>query len=108
MAEIGLVLVTVDTQETGIAIAEQLVSARLAACVNLYPIHSIYMWNEELQQEGEWQLAIKTNLAQFDTLEATLRELHPYSLPEILALPVVKGSVPYLQWVAEETDIRKS
>ncbi|NER78392.1 MAG: divalent-cation tolerance protein CutA [Leptolyngbya sp. SIO1D8] len=102
MAEYGIVLVTVDTQETGTAIAEALVSDRLAACVNLFPVQSVYRWEGNIQQDSEWQLLIKTDLAQFTALEARLNAIHPYEVPEILALPIDQGAVPYLSWMAEQ------
>ena len=102
MVEYGVVLVTVDTQEAGQAIAETLVRERLAACVNLFPIHSIYTWEGKIQRDNEWQLVIKTDLAQFATLEAKLNAIHPYEVPEILALPIAQGSRPYLSWLAEQ------
>lgn len=98
----GIVLVTASSREEAEAIATFLVKSQLAACVNLLPIHSIYTWQGELHQEQEWQLLIKTDLAQFDTLAAKIRELHSYEVPEIIALPIVSGSQPYLQWLDEQ------
>lgn len=98
----GVVLVTAPSQQEAEAIATSLVKSQLAACVSLLPIHSIYTWQGELHQEQEWQLLIKTDLAQFSTLEAKIRELHSYEVPEIVALPVVVGFQPYLQWISEQ------
>ena len=98
----GVVLVTAGSRAEAEAIATSLVQSQLAACVSLLPIHSIYTWQGELHQEQEWQLLIKTDLAQFDTLEAKIRELHSYEVPEIIALPIVSGSQPYLQWISEQ------
>ena len=100
MSDYGVVLVTVDTQESAQAIAKALVRDRLAACVNVFPIHSVYRWEDKVQQEGEWQLVIKTDLALFEAIAAALRTLHPYEVPEILALPIQQGSVSYLKWLA--------
>lgn len=104
MVQYGVVLVTVDTQATGQAIAKTLVTESLAACVNLFPIHSIYRWEGEIQQDQEWQLIIKTDLQQFAALEARLQALHPYDVPEILALPIVEGSQTYLTWLGAAVD----
>ena len=98
----GVVLVTASSRAEAEAIATSLVQSQLAACVSLLPIHSIYTWQGELHQEQEWQLLIKTDLAQFQTLEAKIRELHSYEVPEIIALPIVSGSQPYLQWISEQ------
>jgi len=98
----GVVLVTAGSQQEAEAIATSLVKSQLAACVNIVPIHSSYMWQGELHQEQEWQLLIKTDLSQFQTLETKIRELHSYEVPEIIALPIVSGSQPYLQWISEQ------
>jgi periplasmic divalent cation tolerance protein len=92
----GVVLVTAGSQQEAEAIATSLVKSQLAACVNIVPIQSVYTWKGEINQEQEWQLLIKTDLSQFTTLEAKIRELHSYEVPEIIALPILAGSEPYL------------
>lgn len=99
----GVVLVTAASKAEAEAIARSLVEAKLAACVNLFPIHSIYTWQGTLHQEEEWQLLIKTDLSLFSTLERRVRELHSYEVPEVVALPILAGSHPYLRWMAEQT-----
>lgn len=96
----GVVLVSAGCRAEAEAIATTLVKSKLAACVNLVPIQSIYTWQGELHQEQEWQLLIKTDLSQFPTLEAKIRELHSYEVPEIIALPIVAGSKSYLDWIS--------
>jgi periplasmic divalent cation tolerance protein len=98
----GVVLVTASSQQEAEAIATSLVQSQLAACVSLFPIHSVYMWQRELHQEQEWQLLIKTDLTQFQALATKVRELHSYEVPEIIALPIVAGSQFYLQWISEQ------
>ncbi|MBE9049482.1 divalent-cation tolerance protein CutA [Nostocales cyanobacterium LEGE 11386] len=98
----GVVLVTTANMQEAETIANALVEAKLAACVSFLPIHSIYTWQGEIHKEYEWQLLIKTDLAQFSTLEAKIRELHSYEVSEIIALPIVAGSQPYLQWISEQ------
>ncbi len=98
----GVVLVTAASRQEAEVIATSLVQSQLAACVSLLPIHSVYSWQGELHQEQEWQLLIKTDLAQFQTLETKIRELHSYEVPEIIALPIVSGSQSYLQWLSEQ------
>ncbi|MBE9035432.1 divalent-cation tolerance protein CutA [aff. Roholtiella sp. LEGE 12411] len=101
-ASYGVVLVTVGNLQEAEAIANALVKAKLAACVSLLPIHSIYTWQGQLNKEQEWQLLIKTDLAQFPVLEAKIREMHSYEVSEIIALPIVAGSQAYLQWISQQ------
>jgi periplasmic divalent cation tolerance protein len=97
----GVVLVTTGSQAEGEAIAKALVSEKLAACVNLLPIDSVYTWQGELHLDREWQLIIKTNLSYFEALAAKITTLHSYEVPEIIALPIVKGTNAYLSWMDE-------
>ena len=99
MTQYGVVLVTAGSKEEAVAIAHNLVKANLAACVSLLPIQSVYTWQGEVQQDEEWQLLIKTDLSQFSILEAKIREIHSYEVPEIIALPILQGSQPYLDWI---------
>lgn len=101
----GVVLVTTGTQQEAEAIATSLVNSHLAACVSLVPICSIYIWQGELNQKQEWQLQIKTDLKKFQILEAKIRELHAYEVPEVIALPIVAGSKPYLNWLREQVEV---
>lgn len=98
----GIVLVTAASQAEAERIAEALIADRLAACVNFLPIRSIYTWQGEVCRDEEWQLIIKTDLSQFAALEAKIRSVHSYQTPEIIALPVVAGSQPYLDWITAQ------
>jgi periplasmic divalent cation tolerance protein len=96
-----LVLCTCPDQERAAGIAERLVGDRLAACVNLVPgLTSIYRWQGEVQREAEVLLLIKTTAARLPVLTETLRGLHPYAVPEIIALPITDGLPDYLTWVS--------
>ena len=97
----GVVLVTVASSEQGKMIAHALVSAKLAACVNIFPIDSVYMWQGEVHQGLEHQLIIKTDLNKFPELAEKIKTLHDYEVPEIIAIPIVAGSKPYLRWLGE-------
>ncbi|MBD2462238.1 divalent-cation tolerance protein CutA [Oscillatoria sp. FACHB-1407] len=99
----GVILVTAASQTEAEAIAQSLVTNHLAACVSLMPIQSVYTWQSKVCQEQEWQLVIKTNLELFPKLEAHIRSIHSYEVPEIIALPILMGSKPYLQWISEQT-----
>lgn len=97
-----VVLITVPSPEVGGKIARALVEERLAACVNLVPgLTSTFWWEGVVQTESEALLVVKTAPALFDVLADRVRALHPYTVPEIIALPLAAGSQPYLDWVRE-------
>ncbi|GFE67584.1 divalent-cation tolerance protein CutA [Chroococcus sp. FPU101] len=95
----GIILVTASSEDEAKMLASTLVSSKLAACVNLVPIQSIYTWQEQIHSEPEWQLIIKTDLTHFQTITQKIQELHSYDVPEIIALPIVAGSQSYLNWI---------
>ena len=99
-----LVLCTCPDQVTATAIAERLVGDRLAACVNVLPgLTSVYRWEGEVQRDPEVLLLIKTVAARLPVLTETLRGLHPYEVPEIIAVPIAAGLTDYLTWVTRCT-----
>lgn len=99
--EVVVVLVTCPPAEAE-GLAESLVEARVAACVNVVPgLRSIYRWKGAVQKDDEALLVIKTTRERFDELKQTVLSRHPYELPEVIALPVERGHTPYLDWVAE-------
>jgi periplasmic divalent cation tolerance protein len=99
-----VVFVTVPSEETGKKIARKVIEERLAACVNITAeITSVYWWEDEIQEDNERMLIIKTKSQLFDKLQETVKTHHPYSVPEIIALPMVKGFAPYLNWINQET-----
>jgi periplasmic divalent cation tolerance protein len=102
MGQYSVILVTAPSREEAEAIAQTLISAKLAACVTLLPVHSVYTWQGEIQKEDEWQLLIKSQLDRFPQLEAKIREVHSYEVPEIIALPILTGSQSYLSWISEQ------
>lgn len=98
-----VVLCTCPNEETARRIAETLVQEHLAACVNrMAGVRSTYRWQDRIEDEPEVLLLVKTVRRRFEALELRLKALHPYDLPEIIALPVSAGSVQYLTWVATE------
>jgi len=100
MSEFIVVLVTASSTEEAERIAETLVREKLAACVNLVgSVTSIYTWEEKVQREAEHLLVIKTSSGNFSAVEERVRQLHSYSTPEIIALPIVDGSPAYLSWL---------
>jgi periplasmic divalent cation tolerance protein len=84
-------------------IAAAIIDARLAACVNMADVQSCFRWHGSVCDEPERLLIIKTQYALLDALIPLIRGLHSYELPEIIALPIVGGSAPYLDWIKEET-----
>jgi periplasmic divalent cation tolerance protein len=109
MADPILVLVTCGFEEEAIKIAHALVEEHLAACVNLIsPLRSIYRWEGKIWDEKEWMLIIKTQKQRFGELEKKVKSLHSYAVPEIISLPIVEGSPPYLNWLVEMTKDQKS
>ena len=104
MAEIVLVLTTMPDDDRAETLARTLVDEHLAACVNVHaPMTSTYRWKGQIEREPERQLVIKTVRARLPEVEARIRALHPYELPELLVVDVHQGSAAYLVWVATET-----
>lgn len=101
--EFCLVLTTCGDRATAERLATLLLQRRLVACVQLQEIHSFYRWEGEVQSDPEVLLLIKTRTAAYAALEASIRELHDYQVPEIVQLPITRGLTDYLNWVREET-----
>ncbi len=101
--EFCVVLTTAPDSETAHRLAEGLVSRKLAACVQVFPIASYYPWKGELCRDPEHLLLAKTTTTRYPDVEAYIRENHPYEVPEIVCLPVRRGWEPYLAWVREST-----
>lgn len=99
-----IVLITAPTLESARQIAHLLVEKRLVACVNLLPgVTSIYRWEGRVQEEAEVLLICKTRRARLVALQEEVKTVHPYQVPEILALPLVAGLETYLSWLEEST-----
>lgn len=99
-----LVSTTVPDQATAERVANEVVGARLAACVSiLAPCRSIYHWQGRIESAMEVPLLFKTSETRYAELAAKLKQLHPYELPEIVAVRVADGLPAYLDWVAAET-----
>lgn len=97
-----VVLVTVPDQKTAETIANKLLKARLIACAQILPgLQSIYEWEGKVERSQEWLVILKSRSDAFETLAAKIRALHPYKVPQIVALPIERGHLPYLQWMDE-------
>ena len=100
----GMLMTTLPSQDAARDIARALVEERLAACVQLLPIESIYRWDAKVQQEPEVLLLAKTRAALFEAAAARIKALHPYTVPEIVTLPFSDGAESYFQWMDAATD----
>ncbi|AXS81324.1 divalent-cation tolerance protein CutA [Dechloromonas sp. HYN0024] len=99
-----LVITNCPDEQSANAIALATVDEGLAACVNILPrIQSVYRWQGKVESATEVPLFFKSTAANYPALEARIRQLHPYELPEIIALPVSHGLPAYLNWMAAET-----
>jgi periplasmic divalent cation tolerance protein len=100
MTEALIVLVTVPNAETADKLAEALVGERLAACVNIVDgVRSIYRWQGAVERDDELLCIVKSTRGAFERLRARIVELHPYDVPEVIALPIEHGHAPYLAWL---------
>ena len=99
-ADAIVVLMTAGSREEAARIAELLIAARLAACVQIMPeMESVYWWKGQIERSPEILLLAKTTPDKFSELEREVRALHSYETPEIIALPVTAVSAPYLEWL---------
>jgi len=102
-----VVLSTAGSQDQARRIAEGLLARRLAACVNIIPrVTSIFRWKDDrIQEDEEWILLIKTTEQAFDQVRAALKELHPYEVPECIALPIDAGNKEFLDWIEKSVNL---
>jgi periplasmic divalent cation tolerance protein len=99
-----VVFVTAPSSSEAEQLGSAIVSSGLAACANVVKgIQSIFRWENRINVENECLIIMKTTLDRFPDLEAAVRRRHSYTVPEIIALPIVRGSEPYLEWIRKET-----
>lgn len=99
-----VVYITSHSEDEAAKIAKAIVSERLAGCVNIIKgIRSIYNWQGKIEDDAEVLMIIKTQRHLFESLKRRVKELHSYTVPEIIALPVVEGSEDYINWLKEVT-----
>ena len=99
----AVILTTVPNEQSALTLAHTLVERSLAACVQHHPIRSVYRWENEVCNEPEHLLLIKTQAARYPEVEALILESHPYALPEIVLIPIDRASPAYLAWIASST-----
>ena len=99
-----IVLTTLPSDGDAEQFASRLVEEKLAACVNVLPaMRSVYRWKNVVERADERQCVIKTTAQCLGRLEALLRTLHPYDVPEFVVIPIIQGSAPYLSWLSDST-----
>ncbi|GAA0592061.1 divalent-cation tolerance protein CutA [Actinomadura livida] len=99
------VTTTTDSRAEAAELARSAVTERLAACAQLVgPIASTYWWEGEIESAEEWMVLFKTSADKFEELATLITEVHSYDTPEIIATPVVAGSMDYLAWITEQTE----
>ena len=102
------VITTCESRLDADKIANALLDARLAACVNILPVSSAYRWKGKVERAEELLLLIKTRRPLFEKLRSTLERIHPYEVPELIALPIADGLGAYLDWIEKETKADES
>lgn len=100
-----VVYITAPSEDAAAVIARALVEQKLAACVNIVRnIRSIYSWQGKIEDDAEVLMIVKTQKKHFTALSEKVKELHSYDIPEIIALPILKGSDDYLEWIKASTE----
>ena len=104
-----IVLTTLASTNEAVALVRELLERRLIACANILPgVRSIYRWEGKVADEQEVIVLLKTRTVRLDALEMAFGEMHPYKVPELLALPVSAGLHKYLEWIGDETSLMLS
>lgn len=98
-----MVMVTTDDEDKAVELAKKLIAEKLAACVQITNIRSVFFWDGKTDDAQEYLLLAKTREAIYDELEDFIKENHDYEVPEILKVPILGGFGPYLQWMDENT-----
>ena len=99
----SIIVTTTADNDSAKKIARLLVEKRLAACVQIFPIESVYRWQDKICEENETTLFIKSRTALFDEIRAAIREVHTYEVPEIIRIPITDGLPEYLNWIDNST-----
>ena len=100
-SEYSITIATCPDKDMAKSIAKLLVEQRLAACVQMFPIESVYIWHDKICDENEVMLLIKSKTELFDKISALIRESHTYEVPEIIQIPIADGLPEYLKWIED-------
>ncbi|MBI1866988.1 MAG: divalent-cation tolerance protein CutA [Methylocystis sp.] len=103
-ADFSVVMTTIDSDDGARKIVAAALAAKLAACVQVFPIRSHYVWKGELREEAEFLVQLKARTADYQALAAVIRRVHSYEVPEILRLDIADGDKAYLDWIAQATE----
>jgi len=95
----SMVITTVADKESAKEIARLLVEGRLASCVQMFPVESLYFWQNKICENNEVVLFVKSKTALFDKIKTAIRNNHPYEVPEIIQIPITNGLPEYLKWI---------
>ncbi len=98
-----LVYITTENNEEARRIGKVLIEEKLAACVNIHPIESIYRWKGSIEEDIEATMLVKTRASLVDEIIKRVKKLHSYEVPCIISIPIEKGNPDYLQWIEEST-----
>ncbi len=97
------VITTVSGKKDAERLTKEILDKRLGACVQIMgPIKSVYRWKGNVEKAKEWVLVIKTSRALYKKEESAIKKIHPYEVPEIIAVPIIVGSADYLKWLSKE------
>ncbi len=102
MDNYSLIQTTTDSKELARKIAKELLDKKLAACIQIIPIESLYTWEQEIKEDKEYLLQIKTISKNYKKIEELILSLHSYSTPEIISIPIYSGFKGYLDWIKDE------
>ena len=97
------IYVTVGSEEEAASIGKKLIEERLAACVNILPVKSVYRWEDSIEEDSEVVMFIKTRSSRAEEVSERVKSLHSYDIPCIVVLPIQQGNPDYLQWIEEST-----
>jgi len=97
------VITTIDSEKKAEEIAQTLLKLRLAACIQILPMKSLYWWKDKIAKTREWLIIAKARETDYSAVEDAIKSIHTYSIPEIIVVPIIRGNKPYLEWLTNET-----
>ncbi len=100
----SVIYITAGNMDEARRIGKKLIEERLAACVNIFPISSIYRWKDNIEESNEFGVIVKTKTEKVKEIEKRVKQLHSYEVPCVLSFDVSEGSTEYLKWISESVD----